>query len=129
MKLLTLLFTTILFFSCSENTTLEMGQKTSLKVKPVYDAGKVQFGEEIVATFKVENTGEYPLVISEVKGSCSCTVAEKPEEPIAPGKTGIIKATVKTDNAATGKMAKEVRIVANTEPSITLMRITAEVVR
>jgi LEA14-like dessication related protein len=129
MKIFTILFTAFLLFSCSENNTLEIGQKTTLKVKPVFDAGKVLFGEEIVATFEVENTGDYPLVISEVKGSCSCTVAEKPEEPIAPGKKGVIKATVKTENAAIGKMAKEVRIVANTEPSITLMRITAEVVR
>lgn len=129
MKIITLLFTAILLASCSGNDTLEVGQKTSLKVKPVFDAGKVLHGEEIVAEFVVENTGNYPLVISEVKGSCSCTVAEKPEEPIAPGQTGKIKATVKTDNASEGKLSKEVRILANTEPSLTKMLINAEVFR
>lgn len=116
-------------FSCSENTAVEIGQKTKLTVNPVFNAGKVLHGEEIVAEFKVKNDGEYPLVIAEVKGSCSCTVAEKPEEPIQPGETGKIKATVKTENASEGKLSKEVRIVANTEPSITVLKINADVFR
>lgn len=115
--------------SCTGNSAVEIGQKTEIEVNPVFDAGKILHGEEIVATFKVKNTGSYPLVIAEVKGSCSCTVAEKPEEPIQPGKTGTIKATVKTENASEGKISKEVRIVANTEPSITVMKINAEVYR
>ncbi len=123
------MFIGLSFISCSGNSVVEIGQKTEIIVNPVFDAGKVLHGEEIVATFNVENIGSYPLIIAEVKGSCSCTVAEKPEEPIQPGKSGKIKATVKTDNVSDGKISKEVRIVANTEPSITVMKIIAEVIR
>ena len=33
------------------------------------------------------------MVFSNVEASCGCTIAEKPELPIAPGKQGTIKAT------------------------------------
>jgi hypothetical protein len=39
------------------------------------------------------NTGSTPLVISNVRGSCGCTVTDYTKEPIAPGKTGNVKAT------------------------------------
>lgn len=129
MKSLLFLSSLFILLACSENNTVEIGQKTSMDVKPVYDAGKVLHGEEIAAEFSVTNTGDYPLVISEIKGSCSCTVIEQPEEPVAPGEVYKVKATVRTDNASVGKIAKEVRIVANTEPSVTVLRIEGLVYR
>ncbi len=129
MKIIVLISVIISLYSCTGSSVVEIGQKTKITVNPVFDAGKVLHGEEIVATFEVENIGDYPLVIAEVKGSCSCTVAEKPEEPIQPGEKGKITATVKTENAATGKLSKELRIVANTEPSLTVCKINAEVFR
>jgi hypothetical protein len=116
-----------LFSACSGSDKVEIGNKTTMVVNPVYDGGTVVKGELITAKFVVENTGKYPLSISEVKGSCTCTVAEKPNEPILPGKTGIIKAVVDTDRTATGMISKSVRIVANTEPSVTEVAIKATV--
>jgi hypothetical protein len=114
-------------FSCSGTDVVEVGNKTSMIVKPVFDAGEVVKGEVITATFMVENTGQYPLVIADVKGSCSCTVADKPEDPIVPGETGTIKAEVDTENLSTGLITKSVRIVANTEPSVTEVAIKATI--
>ena len=123
------LFSIVVFFSCKSDTKkLEIGQKTFIKVKEVFDAGDVIKGELIHAKFKITNTGKYPLVISEVKGSCSCTIASKPTEPIQPGKSKIISATVKTEKKKAGKLTQAVRIVANTEPSITVVRIKANVI-
>ena len=116
-----------LFSACSGSDKVEIGNKTTMVVNPVYDGGTVVKGELITAKFVVENTGKYPLVIAEVKGSCTCTVAEKPEDPILPGKSGIIKAVVDTDRTSTGMISKSVRIVANTEPSVTEVAIKATV--
>ena len=69
------------------------------------------------------------MVIGEVKGSCSCTVADYPREPIAPGETGIVSAHVDTDKVEAGMMNKGVRIVANTNPSIIEVVIRANVMR
>ncbi|MES2589421.1 MAG: DUF1573 domain-containing protein [Bacteroidota bacterium] len=129
MKIVSILSIALALYSCSGNSAVEIGQKTEITVNPVFDAGKVLHGEEILATFEVENVGNYPLVIAEVKGSCSCTVAEKPEEPIQPGEKGKITATVKTNNASVGKLSKELRILANTEPSLTVCKINADVFR
>jgi hypothetical protein len=101
----------MLLFACTETQTVEVGNKTTMVVDPVF----------------VRNTGSYPLVIAEVKGSCSCTVAERPEDPIQPGEEGVIKADVDTERTSTGEITKSVRIVANTEPSVTEVAIKAMV--
>jgi hypothetical protein len=135
MKKVVLILSGALFLaSCSESSTsqeaaenVEVGNKTTITVNPVYDAGEVVKGEIITGTFTVKNTGKYPLVISEVKGSCTCTVPEKPEKPIAPGSEATIKAEVDTEKTSTGDISKSVRIVANTEPSVTEVVIKAKV--
>ena len=55
-----------LLFSCTNTEVVEVGNKTSMMVDPVYDAGEVVKGELITAKFKVENTGNFPLVIADV---------------------------------------------------------------
>lgn len=54
---------------------------------------KIKEGTPVDISFKFINTGETPLVIRDVVASCGCTIAEKPELPIQPGKQGSIKAT------------------------------------
>lgn len=127
----------VLFFSlsllmlsaCGGNTDVSVGDKTTMEVNQVFDAGDVVKGEMVSAEFKIKNTGDYPLVIGEVKGSCSCTVADYPKEPIAPGESGVISAHVDTDKVEAGMMNKGVRIVSNTDPSITEVVIRANIMR
>ena len=61
-----------------------------------YDFGTVDQGAVVEHVFTFTNSGSEPLVISNAKGSCGCTVPEWPKEPIAPGATGEI--TVKFDS-------------------------------
>jgi uncharacterized membrane protein len=129
MKKIALLAFGLALFSCASKDKLEIGNKTTLSVNDTFNAGKVMLGEEIEASFTLKNTGKYPLILAEVKGECSCTVAEFPEDPIEPGETGKITATVRTDNAAEGMLSKGVRIIANTEPSLTKLTIKAEITR
>jgi len=84
---------------CEGNNELEVGQKTTMTIDKIYDAGTRVKGEVIEAVFNIENTGDYPLVFGEIKGSCSCTVADKPEAPILPGEKGVITAKVDTENS------------------------------
>lgn len=46
----------------------------------------IKAGEKAVHIYKFKNTGKEPLIISDAKGSCGCTVPQWPKEPIAPGK-------------------------------------------
>lgn len=122
------LFSVVLLFSCKGENKLEVGQKTSMKIDKIFNAGTRVKGEVIEATFNIENTGDYPLVFGEIKGSCSCTVAEKPEAPILPGEKGVILATVDTESfRINSEVSKYVTLVANTEPNRVTLRITAQI--
>lgn len=115
--------------SCENNTELQIGKKTTMEVNPVFNAGKVALGEVIKAKFKVENTGDYALVLSDVKGSCSCTVADWTKDPIAPGESGIVEAQVNTESFSPGKISRSIRILSNTEPNLTIVNVEATIIR
>ncbi len=127
MKILSVIFGLFLLASCGGNTDVSVGNKTTMSIEEEFLAGEVIKGEMITAKFHIENTGEFPLVIGEVSGSCTCTVADYPEDPIMPGEKGEILAHVNTDKTGTGVINKSVRVVANTEPSVTTVWIRAKV--
>lgn len=126
--LMSLALALVVMTSCGGDKKVEVGHRTTLKVNAVFDAGKVAIGEVIHAKFTVENTGDSPLVFSDVKGTCSCTIADYPKEAIAPGKTGIIKATVDTKAAPVGRLQKSIRILANTTPEVTVVSVQADII-
>ena len=122
------LFLLVVLISCEGENKLEVGQKTSMKIDKLFNAGTRVKGEVIEAKFNIENTGDYPLVFGEIKGSCSCTVAEKPEDPILPGEKGVILATVDTESfRINSEVSKYVTLVANTDPNRVTLRITAQI--
>jgi len=122
------LFSLLILVSCSGGNKLEVGQKTSMKIDKLFEAGTRVKGEVIEARFNIENTGDYPLVFGEIKGSCSCTVAEKPEAPILPGEKGVILARVDTESfRVNSEVSKYVTLIANTEPNRVTLRITAQI--
>ena len=122
------LLSLLLLAACSGGNKLEVGQKTSMKIDKLFEAGTRVKGEVIEARFNIENTGDYPLVFGEIKGSCSCTVAEKPEAPIPPGEKGVILARVDTESfRVNSEVSKYVTLIANTEPNRVTLRITAQI--
>lgn len=79
--------------------------------KEVHDYGKIKQGANGVVEFTFTNTGNAPLILSNAKGSCSCTVPSWPKEPIAPGKSATIQ--VKYDTKRVGSINKSVTITSN----------------
>jgi hypothetical protein len=63
-----------------------------------FDFGKVKQNVPPTATFVVTNISSEPLIIETANPTCGCTISDYTKSPIAPGKTGTIKATY---NAAT----------------------------
>ena len=91
-----------------------------------FDFGTVDSGEKVNHTYKFTNTGSEPLIISNAKGSCGCTVPSWPKEPIPPGGTGEIAVQFDSKNKS-GKQSKRVTITANTDPVQTFLTIKGEV--
>ena len=91
-----------------------------------FDFGKVKAGEQVTHEYQFTNTGKENLIISNAKGSCGCTVPQWPKEPIAPGKTGVIK-VVFDSKSKSGPQSKRVTITANTNPPQSFLTIKGEV--
>ena len=66
-----------------------------------YDFGKVKQNTPPTATFVVTNIGSEPLIIEAANPTCGCTISDYTKSPIAPGKTGTIKATYNAANLGT----------------------------
>jgi hypothetical protein len=94
--------------------------------KMEHDFGTIEQNTTNPYTFTFTNTGSEPLIISDARGSCGCTVPEYPREPVAPGETGEIKVVYSPGNQK-NQQTKTVTITANTEPSTTVLRIKANV--
>src|SRR5688572_20394812 len=79
------------------------------------DLGKITQGQVVEIVWRLKNTGNKPLVIADVAAGCGCTLAEKPEQPIAPGQEGRIKAKYDSNNQSVGMQQKSVTVAANTQ--------------
>ncbi len=90
--------------------------------------GTVQEGSIVERTFTFTNTGTKPLVISNARGSCGCTVPEWPRKPIAPGRKGTIRVKFNT-NKKVGTRNQVVTIVANTDPKVTTLSLKGKVLK
>ena len=91
----------------------------------VHDFGQIKQGEPVTATFKFVNAGALPLIITNAKGSCGCTVPSYTKEPIAPDAEGEILATYNAANK--GVFTKTVTITTN-EGQSRVLRIKGEVI-
>ena len=90
--------------------------------------GDVKQKTENAYDFVFTNTGDKPLVISDAKGSCGCTVPDYPKQPILPGETGKIS-VVYSSRTSVGHQEKNVTITANTSPEKTIIKISADVLK
>lgn len=79
--------------------------------KEVHDFGTIEYGGNGTYDFKFTNTGKSPLIISNARGSCGCTVPKWPKEPVAKGQSGVIN--VQYDTKRPGPFTKTVTITSN----------------
>jgi hypothetical protein len=73
-----------------------------------HDFGKIKQGVPVTYDFAFQNTSDKPVVIENAWASCGCTTPTKPEQPVAKGKSNIIKAGFNA--AAAGEFDKTVYV-------------------
>lgn len=91
-----------------------------------FDFGEINQGDKVQHVYKFTNTGTEPLVISNAKGTCGCTVPSWPKDPVAPGADGEIMVEFKSKGKS-GNQTKRVIITANTNPPTTNLTIKGKV--
>jgi hypothetical protein len=79
--------------------------------EPVFDAGTVATGSEIIHDFVIQNQGSAPLEITDVRPACGCTVAQF-DRVVAPGASGKVHAVLDTSTFA-GAIAKGITVLTN----------------
>lgn len=88
--------------------------------------GKIKKGDHKEHTYEITNTGKNPLIISQVKPGCGCTVPDYTKEPIMPGKKG--KITLKFDSSNfDGMVQKQAEVFANLEKSPIVLTFSADI--
>ena len=92
----------------------------------VWDFGTIKQGDSPEFTFTFINDGSEPMIISNAKGSCGCTVPSWPKEPIPPKGTGEINVKFNSKNKK-GTQNKTVTLTANTTPPNTKLRVTGNI--
>jgi hypothetical protein len=91
--------------------TLQLtAQKIDFEVKEI-NYGDLMQGDNGLRIFKFKNTGNAPLVISDVQKTCGCTSPDYTKTPIMPGETGEIKVSYDTNRI--GQFTKFVTVFSN----------------
>ena len=120
-----------LTYSCQENASNRVNEDNvessrlatleSQKGAPImsfekekHDFGELVEGDVVETVFKFKNTGETPLIITNARASCGCTIPEKPEKPIMPGEDAEIKVKFNS-RGKHGKQNKRITLTTNTE--------------
>ena len=130
----------IAFTSCKEDASKKIDDKNVAEAaerdansskfpviefeKAEHDFGTIEAKANVETVFSYKNSGTAPLVITDIKSSCGCTVPKDwTTEPLAPGATG--QFTVKFNGSGTNKVSKTITVTANTEKGKETVKITA----
>ena len=88
--------------------------------------GIIKKGSNGEREITIKNTGDKPLIISDCKGTCGCTIPKCPTIVILPGSKS--KITITYDTFRVGKFNKTVSVRSNAINHITYIKVTGEVI-
>lgn len=92
-----------------------------------HDYGAIKEDGGVAETeFEFTNTGNQALVLNNVRATCGCTTPVWSKEPVAPGKTGVIKVGYNPKNRP-GNFTKSISVNANSQPSVAVLTIRGSV--
>lgn len=89
------------------------------------DYGTIKQNADGRRTFVFTNIGNTPINLFEIKTSCGCTVATKPDKPVMPGESG--KISVEYATKKIGKFSKSIIVNSDAGERI-ILRIKGQVI-
>lgn len=95
--------------------------------KEKHNFGQIEWKRPVTVEYTITNTGNQPLVLTNVTTSCACSVADWTRTPIAPGEKGTVRASF--DAKALGRFEKTVGIYSNADPHLIYLKFAGEVVQ
>ncbi len=118
---LILIFVMLGFFASKAQTSTAKPSGPEVTFESLeHDYGTIVQGADGNCVFKFKNTGNEPLILSDVRKSCGCTTPTWSKEPILPGQSGEIKVGYNTNNV--GTFSKTITVLSNAlNASVTLV--------
>ncbi len=95
-------------------------EETEFNFEDIYQGDKVEH------VFTFENTGDAPLIITNVQTTCGCTATNWEREPILPG----TKSSIKVNFNSAGKMGRQnkvITIISNSVAPLNQIKIITNV--
>jgi len=125
MKKLILLCAVILGFAFTASA--QDNQKAEFKFnEEKHDFGKIPQGTPVTTIFEFTNVGQEPLILTDVRPTCGCTIADYTKTPVLKGAKGTIKITY---NAAVAQpFNKPIVVTSNAKTPTKYLSIVGEVV-
>ncbi len=126
-----MLIASVAFITTVFATTSVVGKITEL-TGPLFswettshNFGEIEKGVPVEHLFNFTNNGDVPLIISSVKASCGCTVANYTKTPIPANGKGFVSA--RYNAAKAGAFSKTVTVMANTGDEAIVLTLKGEV--
>jgi hypothetical protein len=108
------------------NASAQTDTKAEFKfVEEKHDFGKVPQGKPVTADFVYTNIGQEPLILTEVKPTCGCTIADYTKTPVKKGEKGTIKITYNA--AVVAPFNKTIVVTSNAKTPTKYLVIVGEV--
>ena len=99
----------------ARNMAMDTANFTTIKwLDSIVHFGSINMGESITIRFKCLNTGTKPLLITNAKPGCGCTIADFTKEPILPGATGEVTAAFDSKKVHAPEVRKTIIVTTNT---------------
>lgn len=92
----------------------------------VVDYGTIIQNSDGKRLFTFTNTGNAPLIITNVKTSCGCTVPSYSKTPILPGEEGVLE--IKYNTKKLGSFTKTITVISNAEGGNKTLKIKGNVI-
>lgn len=126
MKKAAIFFSAVVLFILFSSYTMRTENGADIKFeKVVHDYGTIYQAGNGRCEFRFTNTGNEPLILTNVRSSCGCTVPKWPREPILPGKSASIK--VRYDTNRLGSINKQITVTSNGKVSTIILKIKGKV--
>ena len=124
-----LINTMLLLLAMTLTTMAQDNDYAEITFKEIsYNFGTIKESKgPVTHKFEFTNTGNKPLILTNVTASCGCTRPEYPTKPIKPGKKGKIKVTFSPVGRA-GAFKKTIKVKTNGREPRSVLQIQGTII-
>ena len=87
-----------------------------------------QSDDKQIIRLAYKNIGDVPLVVLEVRTSCSCTDVQFKRDKVLPGKRGVINITMDPSKAPVGSFFRVLQVVSTSTTGVERITLKAEII-